>query len=366
MATKFSYLYVIPNTTAPYGYEFVNILCLPHGIKGRFRFSDKWVSEEFKANFKEYCGKRINILLRDKETAVFSPLRKAIVDDISKIGDTYYIQYTLKGFFEYDSKESVRKEQLEFYRKEFSNYHTDLRNNRPDTDMDPLVFGSNFEHDFVNKHFDALETTMKDLEVFQNIIDTIKGLSFFTAVTFTKIIQLRQANNSNIVPIVDGRYILKEETDYEFSIFQTAPTLSLKEVLTPNDIEIFSDAKYVSIIKGKQRAVGKYDIFNMLFRTNINTAGVNSFIDIRYRLKPGADQYIEPNLSIPVSIKLRYRSIFWRVCILVASISLYFYSYLVKSLMGIPLDVLKDVTLVTVAVVVFDLKTKLIDFFKRR
>ena len=270
MATKFSYLYVIPNTTAPYGYEFVNILCLPHGIKGRFRFSDKWVSEEFKTNFKEYCGKRINILLRDKETAVFSPLRKAIVDDISKIGDTYYIQYTLKGFFEYDSKESVRKEQLECYRKEFSKYHTDLCNNRPDTDMNPLVFGSNFEHDFVNKHYDALETTMKDLEVFQNIIDTIKGLSFFTAVTFTKIIQLRQANNSNIVPIVDGRYILKEETDYEFSIFQTAPTLSLKEVLTPNDIEIFSDAKYVSIIKGKQRAVGKYDIFNMLFRTNIN------------------------------------------------------------------------------------------------
>jgi len=51
---------------------------------------------------------------------------------------------------------------------------------------------------------------------------------------------------------------------------------------------------------------------------------------------------------------------------LVASISLYFYSYLIKSLRGIPLDVLKDVTLVTVAVVVFDLKTKLIDFFKRR
>lgn len=366
MSTKFKFLYVIPNTTLPYGYEFVNILCLPCGFKGRFRFRDKWVSDEFKTNYKSYSGKTIHILLRDRETANFYPLRKAYVESITKIAETYYIKYELGDLFPYDSKTSVRIEQLENYSSGYLKYHTDLKNNTPNNDMLPLVYGSNYEYEFNNNHYDADSNITKELESFQNIVDTIKDISFFKTVTFTKIIHLKQSNSNDFADISNGYYNLKEEMDYELSIYQTAPTITMEDMLTPNDIELKADSKYISIIKGKQRAVGKYDIINFLIRTNINTAGASSFLDVSYKLKPDADQYIDPNLSLPIIIHSRWSKLFWRMLVLLASIIVYLYAYIFKSFKGIPLDILKDISVITTAVVIFDLKNKWIEYIKRK
>lgn len=366
MACKFKHLFIIPNAIPPYGFEFVNILCLPKGTKSRFRFKEKWVNDEFKANHKLYIGETIHILLRDKTNTTIFPLRKAKVDQISRIGETYYIRYTLLDYFEYDSKDTVRNDQLREYREGFYRYHTDIKDNHPDMDMRPLVFGSNYQFNFVNQHFDTDEPVMKEFEVFENIISTIKDITFFKSVTFTKIISLEYVNSKGHITVSDGKYQIKEESDYILKLYQTTPTLDLDCVQIPNDIELKSDAKYITVIKGKQRAVGKYDVIEMMFRTNMNTAGANTSLDICYKLKPGAEQYIDPNINLPLHINHRHRSILIRILVLIVAILIYLYSYMIKMLKDVPLDYVKHITVITVAIVIFDLKNKLIDYFKRQ
>lgn len=369
MTTKFKYLFVIPNTIPPYGYEFVNILCLPLGFKGRFRFKEKWVSEEFKSTYKAYISKPIHILLRDIVSSTIFPLRKAIVDDIIKIGDTYLIKYTLNNYFNYDSKESERVSQLDEYQRRFLEYHDgQLLNNKPNADMSPLVFGSSFNIDFVNNHFDTQDSCYKDLETFRNTIDLIKNIKFFESVIFTKIIYIRVKNTTNAPNVVNGAYNLKEDTDYEISIYQTAPMLTYNKDELPNDISINVDSKYISVIKGKQRIVGKYDIINLIFRTNTNTAGAGSFIDIAYKLKSdqAAEKYIDPNISLPISITFKYRGIINRIIALFAFIVLYLYAYIFKAFSESYACIIRDISLVSVAVIIFDFKSKFIDYIKRQ
>ena len=101
------YVVLIPNAIDPYGYELINILAYPSGFQYRFRFDEEWVQEKLRNNITKLENKKAYIVLRDKATAIFYPIRFCTIKQANKIGKIYYFEYELGDIIDYDSKEHL-------------------------------------------------------------------------------------------------------------------------------------------------------------------------------------------------------------------------------------------------------------------
>jgi hypothetical protein len=360
-------LYIVPNTTLPYGYELVNILGFPEGTQSRFRFKEEWVSEEVKLSYKTYRNKKSLIVLRDKEEAKFYPIRYGTIDKIRKVASTFYIEYSFGELISYESNASARNEQIERFNGGFVDYHDFSDINIAQQDMKPLVFGSNFEHTFTNQNFQSDDAYEKVLEKFQNIIEIVKEIHFYKGVEFIKIINLKEKNSGALVNIKNGYYELKELTDYVFSVYQVLPTKPERDTDQPRDISISSDNKYINIIKGKQRLVGSYDILNFIFRVNPNTAGVKTFIDINHHIKLGEEKFYEPNTSIAVNVKQAGEKYLLRMLLFSFACLLYFFPQLISKISSLlDTDMSKDISIIIVSYLFVVMRFDFKDYLSRK
>ncbi len=362
---SFSSLYVIPNAIIPYGYEIVPLLGLPCGFEGRFRFSEKWVSEQFKSNYDGFIGKPLFIILRDFDIGNLIPLRTGIVESISKIGETYYISYKLGPLVEFDSNSPSREKQVSTFNNEFFEHHRELLSKSPGQDMKPLVFGTNFSYKFGNANFSTTDDYERDLERFESIISCIKNIEFFKDVQFLKIVDLKELKKGSPVPIKDHHYLLTEDVEYHLRIYQTMPTYLPEKMKEPNDISIFSDSKYINIIQGKKRAVGKYDVLSYRFRTAMNSASARTFLEVHHKTKHKDDQFIEPSFSVPIKIDYSTNKFFIDIFFIFLFSVVYLYPYLIRSTTINTADLIKDLAVIGFAAAVIDLKNRLVDLTKR-
>jgi len=361
----FNALYVIPNSIIPYAYETVPILGLPSGLIRRFRFSEKWVSEQFKINYKDFIKKPIFIILRNFKTGNLIPLRSGTIISISKIGDIYFISYEQGDLVEFDSNQPTREIQIETFNATFLKYHREQLSNVPEQHMKPLVFGSNFKLELGNANYSATDHDEKDLERFQNIISCIKSIDIFNGVQFLKIIKLFELKSQEPVFVKNHHYPIKERIDYILQIYQIAPTLSLENMREPNDISISSDSKYINVIEGKKRAVGKYDVLSYIFRTNPNSASAKTYLEILFKTKHEDEPFIEPSFNVPIEIVYTASKLLITILIFVSSIGLYLYPHILRSTILDSPEIIKDIALVSITVAIVELKTVFINFIKK-
>lgn len=304
------------------------------------------------------------IILRDFDTSNLIPIRTGSVETISKIGETYYISYKLGQLVEFDSNTPSREKQVASFNSEFFDHHREQLSKSPGLDMKPLVFGTNFCFKFGNTNFSTTKDYEQDLERFENIISCIENIEFFKDVQFLKIVDLKEIKKEKSVPVDAHHYLLREDVEYQLRIYQTMPTYSPEKMKEPNDISISSDSKYINIIQGKKRAVGKYDVLPYIFRTALKSAAASTFLEVHHKTKHRDDQFIEPSFNMP--IKIAYSTN--RFLINILYISLFLGVYLYPQVLRFVTDsaeLIKDLVVAGFAVTVMDLKNKLIDLTKR-
>lgn len=349
----------IPNAINPYGYELINIMAYPSGFVYRFRFDERYVSEQIKSNLSNVIGKEAYIVLRDKITAKFYPIRFCTIKDASKIGKVYYFEYELKQLFDYDSDESLRIQQLDNFNKVFSKLHvSEIKNNLASQDMTPLVLLSNYEPDIKNQNYSG-SISEKDHERWGNIISIIRDLKLYENVEFIKFVNVINMKNRKAAEIKNNALQLFENQDYELRVLQYIPKqINGDKINSPRDIEILVDENYINRIRPKQRAVGKYDVLKFLFRTNSGSGGKRSFVDIYHIAKTEAESSIEPKLHIPIIIKksLRYTILIFILTVL--SFLIYISPGLITEAVKLDERTIKDITIITLTI-------SLIDFFNQ-
>lgn len=359
------YVYLIPNTVVPYGYELIHILAYPEGFRYRFRFDEEWVAEKVKNKLSTLPKKEAVIVFRDKERAKFYPVRYATIENVHKIADIYYIEYRLDEIVEYDSNEKIRSEQVDNFNREFIKHHS-LASNEPNQDMKPLVLLSNLEPQLTNSNFTSIDPIDKDSERFGNVIEVIKDIRFYEGLEFIKVIDIRSTKENLPVNVSDGSLQISENTDYTLRILQLIPKFSLQERKTPNDIELLSDNRNITVVRGKQRAVGKYDVLTFVFRASPYSGGERSFLDVIHLPKENESQDIDPKLHLPVLIKKGKRGVWLRIGIMILSTLFYFFPELIQSLIpSMQKEIIRDMTLITFIGSFLDLRIKLAGFFKR-
>ena len=361
----FDALYVIPNAIVPYAYETIAILGIPNGFIRRFRFREKWVSEQFKINYKDFINKPLFIILRDFETGSLIPLRSGTVENINKIGDTFFISYKQGPLVEYESNPPTREKQILSFNEQFFEYHRDKIAKNPNQHIKPLVFGTNFKFELINANYSATDYYEQDLERFENIISCIQSIDIFNGVQFLKIVDLTKMKDGIPADVKDCHYLLNEGVEYKLRIYQTAPTLLLYNMKEPNDISISSDSKYVNVIQGKKRAVGKYDVLSYIFRTTVNSAAAKTFIEVHFRTKHEDEPFIEPSFNIPVKIAVTINKFLINIFLLILFGIIYLCPQILRFSTIDALVLIKDVAIVGFAAAVIDLKIKLAELIKR-
>jgi len=259
----------------------------------------------------------------------------------------------------------MREKQLCLFNKQFLEYHREELSSVPGEHMKPLVFGTNFKYAFGNANYSTSHYYEKDLECFENIISSIKSINIFTGVQFLKIVDLKELKKEKQASVTNNHYLLKENIEYHLRLYQTAPTLLTERMKEPNDIYISSDSKYINVIQGKKRAVGKYDVLSYIFRTNLNSAAAKTFIEVHHKTKHEDEQFIEPSFSVPIKIDYKTSNILKNILYLVLYGVLYFSPQTLKFIEIIPADIIKDLAIVGFTVVVINFKNELQNLFKR-
>jgi hypothetical protein len=311
------YIVLIPNAIDPYGYEIVNILAYPNGFTYRFRFDQQWVHNKVQHNIPNLINKQGYIVLRDRDSALLYPIRKCTIKRADRIGITYYFEYELGDIIDYDSQENLRINQIKKFNEEFTASHAKDISNKAGEDMTPLCLLSNYEPAIQNQSSSLEE---REFEQWGNVIEAIKDIKLYEDVEFIKLVDILSKKPKFLgsyiksekfkrfiktgpdkASVQNNSFIFKENLDYEIRVYQYIPNRK-KESVT-RDIKMVVDDKYISPIRGQQRAVGKYDVITFLLRTNPHSGGRRSFIDIEHVTKAEAAPSIEPKIYFPVFIR---------------------------------------------------------------
>ena len=348
------YIVFVPNTFGPYGYEMVQILAYPNGFRFRFRFEQEWVHEKVKNRLEDLEGLEGYILLRDFASAELYPVRFVALKSARKVGPIYFFEYELGEIMDVGSEE-VRDEQYMDFRRRFDEFHPDIAQaNRPNNHLSPLVFLSNFSPDLRNEKYVKQVDEDPESTRWINIVSSTTSLEYFQNVEFLRILSLSDHSKNGASPeMTQGSWSLKEGHTYTLKVVQFIPHATGSRN-NPNDIKIKADEAVVKVVRGEQRAVGKYDILSFVLRVHPTVRQTFSLIDLEY--SPNADllEKIEPRISIPIQIQRSLKPIGWRILWAVFFLGLYLFPFAFSNAEFSLTEISGDVAIIGLAISLFE------------
>ncbi len=358
-----NHIVMMPNMIIPYGYEIVPIMAYPAGFIYRFRFDEEWLSDRIKADVSSLSAKKGYIVFRDPESATFYPIRHITIKVAQRIGKYYYFEYELNEIFDFDSNETWRTKQITQFNDSFKSFHeSEFKDNIPGKDMKPLVFLTNFAPTINNEHVQFTNPLENELERWGNIISIIKNIKFYENVEFIKILDIvPMKKRDEEVQVKENYLFVQEDGDYKLRIFQLKPKGSVERI-EPKDIEVRSDDKYISVIRNKQRAVGKYDVLSFVFRVHAGSGGQRSYLDVLHAPKTEAAQYIAPTLYLPVAIQGKRKLMVIRILFAFVLVSFYLFPEAISFISDH--RIVKDFAMVLFTISVIDILKEIRDLFK--
>ncbi len=340
------YIVFVPNTFGPYGYELVQHLAFPNGFAIRFRFDEEWVEQRVQRKYKSLTPKNAYIVLRDFDSGNLFPVRFASVTDIKKIGPIYHFTCVLRdivnvGFGEHS------KFVLDSFRSEFSANHADFSaNNKPGQHLSPLVFLSNYKPLSPIQRVPDISLEDDDASRWMSVVCSVGQLEHFKNVVFFRLLSVRTTTGSTKEAVVkNGALQLREGRAYQIDVTQYVPNGDSSPE-NPNDIRLKADPKALKVLRGEQRAVGKYDVLKFVLYANRVFASIDTYLDIEYSPARSLRDRIEPRISVAVHIKAKLRRHFIRLGVAVVSVSLYFFPDALSFISIIEEELVKDVGII--------------------
>lgn len=290
----------IINSISPYSWDINQILALPSGFSYRNRWKERWVDTALKDNIIQINNKRVLLILRDFENDSLIPVRWGKIQVADRIGDIFYFEYELEGLISYDKDKATRQGQIDAFNREFKERHKDSKRG-PKNDITPSVFLS------------GIGTTIREISgddfgAWGNVVDAVGDVNIYVNAEFLKIVKL-STRNGNESKVDKGGYVLKANTVYEMKVFQKIANPKDSDI-TPHDIELKVLPSQITILRGQQRAVGKYDMLRFIFKVGDLNPGETSFLDLSLLPKP--DTSAIPSMYLPVVIQKQGRTIILR------------------------------------------------------
>jgi len=297
-------LVIIPNTLEPYGQELVHIMFFPNGFRFRFRFKEEWLGSEVVYRIDMLDDMSGYIVLRDFESGKFIPIRKMKLISSQKIGNIFYFQTELSDFFDLESDDSQRLEQLKKFNEDFTqNTPISKNGNKPREHLNPLVFKTTQQFTLSNTTPHSASSP-PGTEQWGNIIRELQILPFYDGVQFLYLAEVRTAQG--ITPkIEDGVWLLNTGEHYYLKLLQHVAS---SKPIKYEEVKLVADEFALRAIKASHHVVGKYDVLELSFSTNNLSTDVKSFIGIVQRNEGAVENRIFVDISIRAPRKKLYLS----------------------------------------------------------
>jgi hypothetical protein len=291
----------IINSIDPYCWDINQILALPSGFSYRNRWREKWVNTDLRDDITQIKNTKVLLILRDFEKDILIPIRWGIIQVAERIGDVFYFEYELGDLVKFDKDLGARNSQIDAFNREFRARHGDSHRGL-NQDIAPSVFLSSI----------GATTQLisgDDLVAWGNVVDAVGEVSRYLNVEFLKIVKLSSRDGKNSL-VTRGRYELLANTVYDMKVFQKIPKPG-EESVKPHDIELTTLPTQITILRGQQRAVGKYDMLRFIFKVGDLNPGESSFLDMSLLPKEGVDSALR-SMYLPVVIQKQIRPIIIR------------------------------------------------------
>ncbi|NKC16056.1 MAG: hypothetical protein GKR94_28800 [Gammaproteobacteria bacterium] len=354
------YIVFIPNTFGPYGYELIQILAYPTGFRFRFRFDEEWVEEKVRNRLGDLVGRDGYILLRDFQTRELYPIRYLRLTSVRKVGVVCYFEYELGEIMDFATDEEFRESQLAGFRDRFAKFHGNIaRANAEEEHLKPLVLLSNFEPNVRNDREVDRNGVVRESSRWMNLLASLRDVSHFENVEFLRVLGVQPLSKQLNDPRIDnGAFVLRENSTYKLDVVQYVPKGRSHRV-EPNDVEVKCDGRVVEAIRGRQRAVGKYDVLSFVIRVNPLKETAFSFFDIEHAASPKHAQNIEPRIHFPIQVERSPERLVGRVMVASLFAGLYFLPQIPSFIAASASDIVRDLAVVGFAVSLVDVVSEL-------
>ncbi len=281
----------------PYHADFTQVLALPTGFRYHNRYSEQWVDPNLRNNIRQLQGKRVLMIMRDRERNRLVPVRWSKIDVAQAIGNIYYFEHLLGDLVVYSRDSTDSEAEIDRYTTILHTYHNELPGS-PNTDLtSPSVFLSSAGRDIQT-------APASDLSRWGNLVAAVGTASIYLKADFLKVVGLITPDQRRTAKLAGEQYEVSPNTVYTLKVFQTIPNFGDGRV-DPHDLRLLAFSGHVASLRDRQRAVGKYDMLSFDLKVLNLPSGERTTIEVQHepRYEPGA--YAASSLTIPLVVRQR-------------------------------------------------------------
>jgi hypothetical protein len=289
-------VFVVVNSIKPYGLEVNNLLALPSGAPYRARFRTKWIvgiDDPW-----QISGRDGLVVLRVWETAKFIPLRRIRTAVVEPVGDTYYINYLVEDFPDFDSDQESRDRQLDRFNAAMTVEIADYPNT-PNTDMQKLIFlGPDLAGSIVDEH---PKTVASSSDRWGRVVGLLDAIELYRDLDFLHVLSITEGGRGDrAAEFVKGRAKLANDRPYSLEVFQRSHTgRSGDSSVSPRELELLADPDTVTLDRVRFAVLGKYERFRFTFRTTSSRRRRFGYLTVATNRHDGS---LVPPIDIPVEV----------------------------------------------------------------
>ena len=270
---------IIINFIPPYDAEIASLLAGPEGARTRFRYQTKYAPTITRVS--SLRNREGTLLLRDRATGWFMPLRAAKILSARQVGDVIYVEAELASTAALSDDPSTRESQL----KTFNNQvlaAIGTFSNAPDTDLRNLIL---YEGGEIQKllHAWADAASGDDVTHWGNVVKTIDDHYPGLDLDFFRVVQLTDSRASfiNFTKSAnrDYGYVVIPGREYTLEVLQRTFTgrRGDSSVQYSRHMELLALNDDVEVAAPQRPVLGKYDLLTFpIYIKSMTRPGIRS------------------------------------------------------------------------------------------
>jgi hypothetical protein len=261
------------------------------GMKYRFRYREEWVPVQLLENTAIMNTLRGIIVFYDTKTKEFFPIIDVTINQVEKLGDVLYFEFTTCNLIRYESRKDRTNEYNSIIKKYIQGEHFDGETGK----LTKFVF-------HINKELSEFVTD-NDLSSWIAILNKICNLDPFLVSVFFRILRMTNSKGNTIKPrevnsqTREVGYVLRGHETYRLEVFQRARNNF--PAFGPFRLNLFFIKDHITPIKESDVVVGKYDKLQLALLTKWRKSDVGTIIGLKGDEGSGLDI---PEIYIPLKI----------------------------------------------------------------
>ncbi len=272
---------LITNSIAPYSYDAARVLGISAGTPYRFRYKKRWVASSLKLD--ALHGRSAILVFRDFDTGGFTPMRRATLTHIERLGDMLHMRFVTNDYFDAPTRQLVARSIESQLRKE----NVANQGGHP---LAPLVF--ELEDAATTRR---VMSRQEEVETWDEIVNVIGVLPVFSRYSFFKMFDVKTSDGKSCgraaaEPKPTTAFFVRPNRYHSLELLQKCPwDIEKSEHTDPFVVEVSSPDSDVKIRRKAQRVVGNYDLLTFAVSTPDITAQRYVQVDFETKGDQGAD-----------------------------------------------------------------------------